>query len=153
MALRLHCQPFPARGPCAIRVNSIAGERRRRVLSAAPSCRRRLNQHNWACFLAEQSAQLALKAVLHGIGAGAWGHDLLVLGHAVQQAVGPQNDQWVAALRRLSRHYIPTRYPDAHPSGPPEAYYGREDVEDALADLQLILQIIDTQWTALPNAS
>jgi HEPN domain-containing protein len=107
-------------------------------------------QHNWACFLAEQSAQLALKAILHGVGAGAWGHDLVVLGDSLQTAlqVSP-TDTIGAALRRLSRHYIPARYPDAHPTGPPEAYYGREDVDTALADLQLILNHVDHLWSAL----
>ncbi len=37
---------------------------------------------NWACFLAEQAAQLAIKGLLHGIGAGAWGHDLVQLAEA-----------------------------------------------------------------------
>ncbi|MGH7719739.1 MAG: HEPN domain-containing protein [Gemmatimonadaceae bacterium] len=36
--------------------------------------------HNWACFLAEQAAQLALKALLHEVGAGPWGHDLTASG-------------------------------------------------------------------------
>ena len=36
-------------------------------------------RRNWACFLAEQAAQLAVKATLHGVGAGPWGHDLLEL--------------------------------------------------------------------------
>src|ERR687892_2455090 len=29
--------------------------------------------HNWACFSAEQSAQLAVKGLLHGLGLGPWG--------------------------------------------------------------------------------
>ncbi|MGH2736718.1 MAG: HEPN domain-containing protein [Actinomycetota bacterium] len=33
--------------------------------------------HNWACFAAEQAAQLALKGLLHGLGLGPWGHDLV----------------------------------------------------------------------------
>jgi HEPN domain-containing protein len=32
--------------------------------------------HNWACFSAEQAAQLAVKGLLHAVGAGSWDHDL-----------------------------------------------------------------------------
>lgn len=89
---------------------------------------------NWACFLAEQSAQLAVKGLLHGIGAGAWGHDLVELGRALGEAIGEAVPTEVAAaLRRLSRHYIPARYPDAHPSGSPGSHYGGEDADQALA--------------------
>jgi HEPN domain-containing protein len=33
--------------------------------------------HNWACFAAEQAAQLAVKGFLHGAGRAPWGHDLV----------------------------------------------------------------------------
>jgi HEPN domain-containing protein len=77
-------------------------------------------EHAAACFHAEQASQLALKAVLHGLGRGdrAFGHSLVTLGRATQQALGvllPESLQ--DALVRLARHYIPTRYPDACPKG------------------------------------
>ncbi|MGQ0560571.1 MAG: HEPN domain-containing protein [Gemmatimonadota bacterium] len=110
--------------------------------------------HNWACFLAEQSAQLAMKALLHGLGLGAWGCDLVRLGDSLATASEQPLPRPVSAsLRRLSRHYIPARYPDAHPSGPPDAYFGREDVETALADLDSVLAYVDAQWTVLQAAS
>ncbi len=106
--------------------------------------------YNWACFLTEQAAQLAVKGLLHGIGAGAWGHDLVSLGRALSETVGETiPDQIAAALRRLSRHYIPARYPDAHPSGPPGAYYGQEDADQAIEDLQAILRHVDDLWSRL----
>jgi HEPN domain-containing protein len=72
---------------------------------------------------AERGAQLAVKGLLHGLGAGGW------------------------ALRRLSRHYIPPRYPDAHPAGPPGAYYGPEDSRQALEDLALARSVVDEVWS------
>src|SRR5919204_4944936 len=83
--------------------------------------------HNWSCFAAEQAAQLAMKALLHGLGRGPWGHDLVRLGESAA-AAGleiPANE--VDAMRRLGRHYIPARYPDAHASGPASAHYGERD--------------------------
>jgi HEPN domain-containing protein len=103
--------------------------------------------------MAEQAAQLSVKGLLHGIGAGAWGHDLVVLGGAVakhlQQVTPPDVD---AALRRLSRHYIPARYPDAHPSGPPASYYGASDSQQALADFALVQQFVATVWSRLTSS-
>lgn len=109
--------------------------------------------HNWACFMAEQSAQLVLKAVLHGIGSGAWGHDLVKLSGVVSEAVGEAlGGDVLAAVMRLSRHYIPTRYPDAHAAGAPGAHYGRDDSVQALADMWAIQQSIDELWARLVRA-
>jgi HEPN domain-containing protein len=104
--------------------------------------------HNWACFAAEQAAQLAVKGLLHGLGRGPWGHDLVRLGEQlaeVDEVPGPVRD----ALRRLSRHYIPARYPDAHPSGPPGLHYGRSDSDEALVDAALALGHVDAVWERL----
>jgi HEPN domain-containing protein len=110
--------------------------------------------HNWACFLAEQAAQLAIKALLHGIGAGAWGHDLVHLADTLATATGEAvPTEITAAARRLSRHYIPARYPDAHPSGTPGAHYGPEDSAEALADLNFMLLFVDDLWRRLEDAS
>lgn len=106
--------------------------------------------HNWACFLAEQAAHLAVKGLLHGVGHGAWGHDLVVLGERLEEAFGrPNPDDVGAALQRLSRHYIPARYPDAHPSGAPGGHYGAEDVEQALSDVGAVLEHVDGLWGSL----
>lgn len=110
--------------------------------------------HNWACFLAEQAAQLAVKALLHGIGAGAWGHDLVQLAEAIPAAGGDaMPTATTAAARRLSRHYIPARYPDAHPSGSPGTHYGSEDSDQALADLNAVLAFVDDLWAKLSHVA
>jgi HEPN domain-containing protein len=108
--------------------------------------------HNWACFLAEQSAQLAVKGLLHGVGQGAWGNDLVALGEAMEAALEVDLPARVgAALQRLSRHYIPARYPDAHPAGTPGAHYGPDDVRQALSDLAAVLEYVDERWLALTS--
>lgn len=102
--------------------------------------------HNWACFAAEQGAQLALKALLHGLGRGPWGHDLVRLGELTAEAGVDVPADVAAALRRLSRHYIPARYPDAHPSGPASAHYGASDADEAVADALRVLEFADGEW-------
>jgi HEPN domain-containing protein len=105
--------------------------------------------HNWACFSAEQSGQLAVKALLHGLGLGPWGHDLLGLAARLREAgldiPGPVHE----ALLRLSRHYMPARYPDAHAAGSPGDRYGSADAAQALGDARAVLRLVDEAWDEL----
>ena len=105
--------------------------------------------HNWSCFLAEQSAQLAFKALLHGLGRGPWGHDLIRLGRDTEDAGVEVPPDLKDALARLARHYIPARYPDAHPAGSVSARYRASDSAAAIADAQQALDFIDASWRSL----
>ena len=55
----------------------------------------------------------------------------------------------IDALRRLSRHYIPARYPDAHASGPPGSHYGEADAVEAFRDCEAIFGFVDQTWDSL----
>lgn len=105
--------------------------------------------HNWACFAAEQSAQLALKGLLHAVGKGPWGHDLVSLAALAQDGGISVPGAVVDATRRLGRHYIATRHPDAHAAGPPGPHYGETDARDAIDDAQTIIALVDDAWRAL----
>lgn len=105
--------------------------------------------HNWACFAAEQAAQLATKALLHGLGRGPWGHDLVRLGELALAAADEPPDDVLDAMRRLGRHYIPARYPDAHPSGTAASHYGEADSTEAIRDAEAILAVVDRAWRSL----
>ena len=83
--------------------------------------------NSWACFKAEQSAQLAFKALLHLLGKAAWGHGLLRL--AKETGISGYDLECVQFLSRL---YIPTRYPDALPEGEPSEYFSQEDKRKAI---------------------
>ena len=104
----------------------------------------------WACFLFEQGAQLAVKGILHGVGAGAWGHDLSALVAAAAPAVGPA---WPADLgapaERLSRFYIATRYPDAVPGGVPGDRFTADDAASAESDARRLFAAVDDVWADL----
>lgn len=101
---------------------------------------------NWACMIAEQGAQLGVKALLHGVGRGdrARGHDLVRLLEAAADTAGlaPTPDLAVAGTR-LGRHYQPTRYPDALPGGTPRGRYSAADAHQAIADAETILRGVD----------
>jgi HEPN domain-containing protein len=105
--------------------------------------------YNWACFAAEQAAQLAVKGFLHGLGRGPWGHDLVGLVRSLADAGADVPDDVGAAALRLSRHYIPARYPDTHASGAAADRYGAADADQALGDAELVLELIDSRWAAL----
>lgn len=107
----------------------------------------------WACFLSEQAAQLGVKALLHGAGLEAWGHDLTVLCARAEAQLGRV---WPAGLSdpaaRLSRHYIAARYPDAMPSGPPATHYTDADAAQAEGDARALLGAVDEAWQVLGAA-
>jgi len=105
--------------------------------------------YNWACFSAEQGAQLALKALLHGVGAAPWGHDLEQLGaRALEQGL-VLPEEIADALRRLGRLYIPARYPDAHAAGDAASHFAASDAESAIRDARDVLDWVDAQWQEL----
>ena len=65
----------------------------------------------WACFISQQAAEKAVKAVYQRLGAEVWGHSTtdLFLGLRERLAVP---DGLLDSARRLDRHYIPARYPN-----------------------------------------
>jgi HEPN domain-containing protein len=109
-------------------------------------------QPAWACFLAEQAAQLAVKGLLHAAGLGAWGHDLVALEARLREPLGAAWTDRSAEAARLARHYVPTRYPDAHPGGVPAERYGADDARGALADAEAILAAVDAAVRTLEAA-
>jgi HEPN domain-containing protein len=81
---------------------------------------------DWACFSAQQSAEKAIKAMLHRAGVEAWGRSVADL---LQELAGstPVADDLFDAAFELDKAYIGARYPDAHPSGTPRARYTRTE--------------------------
>ena len=113
---------------------------------------REASLHNWSCFACEQAAQLAIKAVLHGIGAGAWGHDLVELADMLTAAGLELPGDVRRDVEQLARHYVPTRYPDALAGGSPVERYGPADSGGAIEQCQRILTFVDAAWSALSDA-
>lgn len=98
--------------------------------------------YDWACFSAHQAAEMAVKAVFQRHGAVAWGHSVADLLADLALSPDPNadapsetgtDDDPIDALRNgaleLDKAYIPTRYPDAHPSGSPRGRYSRTEAQ------------------------
>lgn len=108
--------------------------------------------HNAAVLQAEQAAQCALKALLHGVGQAqaARGHGLLSLAEACTGWAGLTfGQQHLDALARLAREYQPTRYPDALPEGTPMGHYGSSDSAWALGVAEQTLAAVASAWKDL----
>lgn len=97
---------------------------------------------------------MAVKALLHGLGQGPWGHDLIGLGNSLAMAVKrPLDPDIQRALARLSDYYIPARYPDAHPRRSPRDRYTVDDADSAIADAELVIGSVDDMWRQISEAA
>lgn len=87
-----------------------------------------------ACFIAQQAAEKAVKAIHYYRG------ERVVLGHSVVQlAVGLQAElpavrELREAAGRLDQYYVPTRYPNGLPGGVPFEAFGESQAQAAVED-------------------
>jgi HEPN domain-containing protein len=101
-----------------------------------------LYDHDWACFSAQQGAEKAVKALFQKMGAAVWGHSVadllaeLAPRHAVPEAL-------LDAALELDKAYIPSRYPDAHPSGSPRRLYIRAEAERLVDHAENTVQLCE----------
>ena len=85
-----------------------------------------------ACFMAQQAAEKAVKAIAYGLG------ERKMLGHSVVQSMQQYWDQ-VPALRSLlptarilDPYYVPTRYPNSLPRGVAREAFSKEQATEGL---------------------
>ena len=103
-----------------------------------------LGHFEWACFAAQQAAEKAAKALHLHLGTEAWGHSVFELLDGLPPDRRPSNSLLDLA-RMLDRHYIPPRYPNAHPSGPPSQFYTRADAEQGVAGAEAVVSYCERQ--------
>ena len=105
---------------------------------------RRAGRHEWACFAAQQASEKAVKALHLKLGQEAWGHVVARLLHELPRAAAaPQ--ELIEKGRVLDTFYIPPRYPNSHPEGPPFEHYGKLQSEEAIGHAGAILEFVRTQ--------
>ena len=99
-------------------------------------------EHNfleWACFLSQQAAEKAIKAVYQKIGGEAWGHSIKELLKGIEEKIDIPQDL-IEKAKYLDRFYIPTRYPNGWPSGIPADYITKEETVNAISYSEKIVQ-------------
>ena len=97
----------------------------------------------WACFIAQQAAEKAIKAVYQKRGGVAWGCSVADLLQGLSSDCKIPSDLSRVA-RNLDRWYIQARYPDGFPQGKPGDYVDMEDAKDAIGGAGRILQFCES---------
>ena len=99
-------------------------------------------RYHLTCFLAQQSAEKALKAFLYARG------EELVWGHSVTELCksAASLDEELEELRRmaatLDKYYIPTRYPNGLPGGIPAEAFEKRDADRAIEITGEVLTVV-----------
>ncbi|MBC7098056.1 HEPN domain-containing protein [Candidatus Bipolaricaulota bacterium] len=98
--------------------------------------------YEWACFSAQQAAEKVVKAVFQRLGAEAWGHSVADLLLELRRTY-EISDELIDCALELDKAYIPTRYPNAHPSGAPRTRYTRAEAERLISHAQKIIEFCE----------
>jgi HEPN domain-containing protein len=86
-----------------------------------------------ACFMAQQSAEKALKALWFNNDTEPWGHSIQKLVREFPRAdLLLDLESWVKNAVFLDKLYIPTRYPNGLPDLTPGQSYTVEDAQQAI---------------------
>lgn len=99
-------------------------------------------RYNLTCFLAQQSAEKALKAYLYSQGME------VVWGHSVRELVGLAAEfdaEFIALAEKvapLDQYYIPTRYPNGLPGGVPFEAFNVDDGQRGLRLAERVLEAV-----------
>ena len=96
-------------------------------------------RHEWACFAAQQSAEKAVKALHLELGQEAWGQ---LIARLLQDLPVKVSEDLIEKGKVLDNFYIPTRYANGHPEGPPFEHYGALQSEEAIRYAGEILDIV-----------
>jgi HEPN domain-containing protein len=102
-----------------------------------------------ACFISQQAAEKALKAVLYALG------ERVVLGHSLVELVARLSDRTpeIAARREaagvLDQYYVGTRYPNGLPGGVPFEAFGQGQAQSATEEAAAFVAIARQRISAL----
>lgn len=92
----------------------------------------------WACFSAQQSAQMALKALFQHLGEEAFGHSVLKLLKDLPRKL-KSPEALLSTAADLDKLYIPTRDPNGFPEGAPMDYFNKKDADSAVENAAAVL--------------
>ena len=93
--------------------------------------------YEWACFLSQQAAEKAIKAVFQKLGAEAFGHSVSDL---LSSLPDKAPEELVEKAKELDKAYIPTRYPNSLPKGAPFEVYTKREAERLISYAEEIVE-------------
>lgn len=92
-----------------------------------------------ACFLSQQAAEKAVKALYQELGAEAFGHSVAGLLQRLPEEHRPSR-RLIDLAHQLDKAYIPTRYPNALPEGAPFEAYTEEEAMRLISYAEQIIK-------------
>lgn len=96
-------------------------------------------RHEWACFAAQQAAEMAVKGLHLAVGQEAWGH---VVARLLSELPMPSAGDLIDKAKVLDNFYIATRYANGHPEGAPFEHYGPLQSDEAIRYASEILAFV-----------
>jgi len=114
----------------------------------------RAGRYNWACFIAQQAAEKAVKSVHIARGEDVertHSVTILIVGDE-RRGVSSLGDMQhvLAGAQELDGHYIPSRHPNSVPFGRPYEFYNEEKGERCVTYAQ---RIVEAARTMLQSSS
>ncbi|MHC1586535.1 MAG: HEPN domain-containing protein [Candidatus Hecatellaceae archaeon] len=101
----------------------------------------REGKYGKACFFSHQASEKATKALM--IYKFKRYDEIHSVAELLRRIQAP--GELVEIGEQLDRYYIPTRYPNAWPSGPPHTHYRRDEAEKAVEAARRIIQYVQDQ--------
>lgn len=98
--------------------------------------------YEWACFIAQQAAEKAVKAVYQSRGGSAIGHGIGSLLRGLEVKV-PVPKDILKSAKLLDGYYILSRYPDGMAQGSPADHFDKEDADDAIRSSTKIVRFCE----------
>ncbi|MBO3800319.1 MAG: HEPN domain-containing protein [Candidatus Brockarchaeota archaeon] len=94
--------------------------------------------YEWACFLSQQAAEKAIKAVFQRLNMEAFGHSVygLLVKLPEKYTVGRE---LLEKAMELDKAYIPTRYPNSIPEGAPFEVYTEGEAKRLISHAEEII--------------
>lgn len=105
---------------------------------------RSAGRHEWACFAAQQAAEKAVKSLHLFLGQEACGHVVRKLLEELPKTIVIP-EILLDKARVIDAFYIPTRYANGHPSGPPFEHYGKLQSDEAIRYAGEIIEFCHSQ--------
>jgi len=109
-----------------------------------------IKKYSHACFIAQQCAEKAMKALWYALGDDPWGHSIRKLIEEIPDKAARQ--KLMANLEAgniLDRYYIPTRYPNGLPDLTPGEVYLKKDADLCIRYARSILTAVKSQINSL----
>jgi HEPN domain-containing protein len=107
--------------------------------------------YEWVCFIAQQAAEKAIKALCEKHKVMTRSHQLTRLLEAIRGLEKIPGDLYEKGAT-LDRFYIPTRYPNGFESGAPMEYFFQKDAEEAISYAEDIIRFCSDEITKQGNA-